>query len=149
MGMRFVGDSVAPFAAGDLVLVGAYLPHLWRNDISYAQNENSGGVQTIVIKFLENFIGDNTLDNPSFLKIRQLLDNSKYGIRFNSSVSHQLHEELMAIVDLPVADQAISLLSILNCLSISKNFKVLSSTDMRQYAIESNHDIDTVPKIYF
>ena len=34
-GIRFVGDSVAPFFAGDLVLVGSYLPHLWRNDPSY------------------------------------------------------------------------------------------------------------------
>ena len=33
-GIRFVGDSVSQFYPGDLVLVGPYLPHLWRNDPS-------------------------------------------------------------------------------------------------------------------
>ena len=29
MGMRFVGNHVAPFDSGDLVLVGPHLPHTW------------------------------------------------------------------------------------------------------------------------
>src|SRR5438128_2277623 len=31
-GHRLVGDSVAPLAAGDLVLVGSNLPHVWHTD---------------------------------------------------------------------------------------------------------------------
>ena len=31
-GIRFVGDNVSPFVPGELVLVGPYLPHLWRNE---------------------------------------------------------------------------------------------------------------------
>src|SRR4051812_13123552 len=28
-GTRFIGDSIAPFAAGDLVFIGEKLPHYW------------------------------------------------------------------------------------------------------------------------
>lgn len=38
-GIRFLGDNVSQFQAGDLVLVGSNLPHLWLNDILF-QKEN-------------------------------------------------------------------------------------------------------------
>ena len=38
--MRFVGDNVSLFYPGDLVLVGANLPHLWRSDLSYYNIKN-------------------------------------------------------------------------------------------------------------
>ena len=49
-GIRFVGDSVAHFYPGDLVLVGPYLPHLWRNDAAYYEQGATSGVKTIVLK---------------------------------------------------------------------------------------------------
>ena len=40
-GIRFVGDNVSQFFPGDLVLVGPYLPHLWRNDASFYKENNT------------------------------------------------------------------------------------------------------------
>ena len=89
-GIRFVGDSVSQFFPGDLVLVGAYVPHLWRNDSSYYQDDSmQSKSKTIVIKFLQNFIGEDTFHNPEFLDINQLLDQSKFGVSFNSSISQK------------------------------------------------------------
>ncbi|HEY0110008.1 MAG TPA: AraC family ligand binding domain-containing protein, partial [Fibrella sp.] len=34
-GTRFIGDSIRPFAPGDLVMIGPDLPHLWRSDQAY------------------------------------------------------------------------------------------------------------------
>ncbi|QVY65605.1 cupin domain-containing protein [Polaribacter sp. Q13] len=84
-GMRFVGDSVSPFYPGDLVLVGANLPHLWRSNSSYYNEgnpENSKRVKTIVTKFTEDFLGINFFEAPEFQKINKLLKASKYGLFF-------------------------------------------------------------------
>lgn len=145
-GIRFVGDSVSQFAPGDLVLVGPYLPHLWRNDPSFYSEDDTNKVQTIVIKFTKNFIGEGTFNLPEFAEINQLLDQSKFGVSFGLEVSREFHDELMNIIDLPAAAQTIQLLNMLYRLSKTDNKTVLSSTDMRQYTTDNSQRIDSVIK---
>ena len=145
-GIRFVGDNVSHFFPGELVLVGPYLPHLWRNDPSYYKENDSNRVKTIVVKFTSNFIGEGTFNNPEFSGINNMLEQSKFGISFNKRSSESLNDELIGIIDLSPAEQSIKLLDILNRLSVAVDKKVLSFTDMRQYTTENSHRIDAVLK---
>ena len=147
-GIRFVGDSVAHFTAGDLVLVGSYLPHLWRNDPSYYKDQESldNNIKTVVLKFMKNFIGEGTFDNPEFSEINKMLKVSKFGISFGKSISKKLHSDLIDIVHLSPVEQSIQLLKILYQLSQSNEKRLLSSTDMRQYALATSHRLDAVVK---
>jgi len=145
-GIRFVGDSVSQFYPGDLVLVGPYLPHLWRNDPSYYTANDISSVKTIVLKFTKDFIGEGTFNNPEFSQINHLLEQSKFGVCFHRETSLDLHDELIEISELPKVRQSIKLLDILYRLSLSENKKVLSSTDMRQYSTDHSQRIDRVLK---
>lgn len=145
-GIRFVGDSVSQFSAGDLVLVGSYLPHLWRNDPSYYTENEEVKVKTIVIKFLTDFIGEGTFNNPVFAGINNLFEQANFGLSFGGKVSQSLHHDLINLVDMEPAEQAIKLFDILYQLSVTEDKVVLSSTDMRQYSQEKPHRIDQVLK---
>ena len=145
-GIRFVGDSVSQFYPGDLVLVGSYLPHLWRNDPNYYKEDDINNVKTIIIKFTKDFIGGGFFNNPMFSSIDSLFEQSKFGISFGKSVSHKLHDELSQIVYLAPPQQAIKLLEIMYTLSMVTDKMHLSSTDMRQYTPENSHRIDDVLK---
>jgi AraC-like DNA-binding protein len=145
-GIRFVGDSVAHFGPGDLVLVGPYLPHLWRNDASYYGEDNSNKVKTIVIKFTKDFIGDGTFNIPEFSEINNLLEQAKFGISFGGNESKKHHNELLEIIELSPAKQLIKLLDILSSLSSSNDKIILSSSDMRQYTTDSSDRLDSVIK---
>lgn len=145
-GIRFVGDSVSQFFPGDLVLVGPYLPHLWRNDPSYYSEEDENKVKTIVIKFTRDFIGEGTFDMPEFAEIQTLLEQSKFGVSFSKSMSSGLHDDLINIVDLSPAERSIKLLGLLQHLSGSEERSILSSSDMRQYTTENSQRIDNVLK---
>ncbi len=145
-GIRFVGDSVSHFAPGDLVLVGSYLPHLWRNDnLDLAQGEPTS-VNTIVLKFTKDFLGKGTFDNPEFSEINHMLDQSKFGISFSQKVSKKHHEDLMGITELSAAEQTIKLLCLLHSLSQASEKSILSTTDMRQYASVNSERLDSVIK---
>jgi len=145
-GIRFVGDSVSQFFPGDLVLVGPYLPHLWRNDPSYYNEDDTNKVKTIIIKFTRDFIGESTFIKPEFSGINHLLEQSNFGVYFGKDVSNKLHNELIGIIDLSPAEQLIKLLDMLCRLSSAEEKKVLSSTDMRQYTTENSQRIDDVLK---
>lgn len=155
-GIRFVGDSVSHFEPGEFVLVGPYLPHLWRNDPSYYTNEESEDndksenkeqkeVSTIVIKFTKDFIGNELFNRIEFIKINELLEKAKYGLSFPTQVSNKLSKLLINFIDLSPTKQIISLLDILNELSLAEA-TVLSSSDMRQYTQKNAHRTDKVLK---
>lgn len=145
-GIRFVGDSVSQFLPGDLVLVGPNLPHLWLNDASFQSDSIVKKVNTVVIKFTENFMGEGTFKNSEFSEIDKMLDKAKYGIHFDVDTSKMLHDELLEINSLSPAEQSIKLIDILYRLSLTKNKNVLSSTDMRQYSTENSERIDIILK---
>lgn len=145
-GIRFVGDSVAHFAPGDLVLVGSYLPHLWRNDIEYYESKSDQTVETIVLKFMKDFIGKGTFGNIEFLEINKLLEESKYGLSFGSDISEELSSDLLKITSLSPGEQSIKLLELLFRLSETEEKMPLSSTDMRQYNEQKNNRLDIVIK---
>jgi len=145
-GIRFVGDSVSQFHPGDLVLVGPYLPHLWRNDPSYYNGDDSNKVKTIVLKFTDDFIAEGTFNNPVFSSINTLLEKAKFGICFDKKLSDNLKKDFIDIIELEPAEQRIKLLNLLWRLSMADEQTVLSSTDMRQYANESLQRIDAIIK---
>lgn len=145
-GIRFVGDNVEPFSPGELVLVGPYLPHLWRNDVSYYAGDDTKQVKTIITKFNKEFLGEGTFNIPYFSEINKILEDSKFGISFGSNTSKALRKEILNLADLPQVEQSIKLLHILHKLSIDPDKKVLSSSDMRQYTSENSDKIDVILK---
>jgi len=143
-GIRFLGDNVSEFGPGELVLVGPYLPHLWRNAPEYYKN-NELEVNTIVIQFTKAFIGEELFNRMEFLQINTMLEESKRGIQFTPSVASRLDRVLNDFIDLHPVKQISKLLDILDELS-REDYKMISITDMRQYTQDNSQRIDKVLK---
>ena len=143
-GIRFVGDNVSQFSSGDLVLVGSNLPHLWLNDMLFQTKEED--VEIIVLKFTDNFIGENTFNNPEFTEIKKMLDQSKFGINFGDDMVQSLHSELIDITNISYPEQLIKFIGILNKLSLATDKKELSTTNMCIATNDSYERIDVILK---
>ncbi|PWJ41796.1 AraC family transcriptional regulator [Sediminitomix flava] len=139
-GIRFVGDSVANFKEGELVLVGPNLPHLWRH------RHIGEKVDILVIKFERDFIGEGTFDRPEFTHINQLLEMARFGLQFCEERSDYYKADLDDLLNCSYAEQSIKLLKILNGLASSGETKVLSTSDMRQEVDDSSERIEKVLK---
>ncbi len=74
-GRRFVGDSIEAFAEGDLVLLGPNLPHTWHS-------RPGRRVESVVIQFRRDCLGDGFFDSPEANRIDRLFSRAARGVRF-------------------------------------------------------------------
>ena len=75
-GRRYVGDRVADYGPGDLVLLGGETPHTWESDAA-------GWNESVTVQFLHGAFGTGFFDRPEFHGIRSMLTRSACGLRFD------------------------------------------------------------------
>lgn len=124
-GTRFVGDSVENFDAGDLVLVGAYVPHCWKNHPDYFKSDSKLQAIAIVAQFTEDFAG-RLFQIPEMTEIKNLFDKAKYGLKITGKTKEEIVRMMLALAELSGFEKVRQLLEILNVLSNSKELTSLS-----------------------
>lgn len=128
-GTRFIGDHVQPFQAGDLVLTGPNLPHLWRSDPEYFEGDGQRWTEGIVIYFPEDFFGNKFLQKREMEEVRLLLTRANSGIAFRGSTVTRVKRMMWALVKKNHFDSILQLLQILQVLAQSDEYQLLAHPD--------------------
>lgn len=145
-GIRFVGDSMERFQAGDLVFYGANIPHLYRSDKEYYQKDSELISKATVVYFKENFLGNNFWDLPDIASIRKLFSHSKRGIRFKGKVKNELKKQIQKLDDQKDGiEKIIDLLTILKIMAGTREYDLLSSSAFTKY---EEDDCERMNKVY-
>jgi AraC-like DNA-binding protein len=145
-GTRFVGDKISTFKAGDLVLIGSNLPHWYRNDPIYYENDPSLQASSIVIQFTTDFLGETFLYSPEMSRILKVLQKAQRGLEFYGSLAEKISLMMQEIKTLKGMDRLIQFLSILNHISTSEEYTLLSN---KSSSVEINStDPKRINKIY-
>jgi AraC-like DNA-binding protein len=128
-GIRFVGDSIENFQAGDLILLGSNLPHFWRADEAAAAGQPP--CQALVVQFGEHFWGADFLALPEMAAIRELLVKARRGIRLSGDTRRQVSQRMQALVQARGLDRLLGLLGILQLIAAG-DISYLSSVGFNQ-----------------
>lgn len=144
-GTRFIGDSIQHFQSGDVYLVGANLPHYWRFDNNYFEDEQNNHADVSVIHFNENFWGDSFLQLPENTVIRNILEKSKYGIKINGDDRMLLGRLIEATVKAEGPQKIMLLMESLMRIGNAKQVEVISSIGSRvDFATSENDRINAI-----
>lgn len=148
-GKRFVGNNITDFRAGDLVLLGANLPHCWQNHRQdwLAMEEDSQQAQALVIHFKGDFLGTDFFNKPECRLIKQLLEKARGGFSIQGPTQDRVIREMLALKDLNPFARLISLLNILQMISNSGADTQSIDTNEVNYQL-SNTDLDRINRIY-
>lgn len=146
-GKRIVGDSVEHFEKGDLVFVGANLPHVWYNDDRYYQGDPTLVARSVVVYFLQNVFGEQFFSLEETKLLTEFFHRARRGIRFSGSTNKAVAKEMIRLPRREGMDRIVSLLKILQMLSESKDCRYLASIGYTNaFNEKDNHKIDEVFK---
>jgi AraC-like DNA-binding protein len=125
-GTRFIGDGIAKFQEGEVVLIGENLPHMWVNEDSYFDPSSHLSAEAVAIHFKKDLFGPHFLDAPEMRVISQLFCRAERGIKF-TNISVKLFEKISGLVNLEGFGRTIQFLEILHALAQEDRYELLSS----------------------
>ena len=124
-GYRIVGDSIAPLAGGDLVLVGSNLPHVWQQDP--ARDASRGAVHAIVVRFRGDFLGEHFLEGPELEPVSRLLQRGARGLCVGGATRERVATRMRELAGQTGLPRLLALLGILDLLAQSRELRPLAS----------------------
>lgn len=138
-GKRHVGNNISYFNDGDLIMIGANLPHYG------CSSGLSGDNREIVAQINESCFGNGFLDMVETSSINELFERSKLGISFFGETKVQAGERLKSMFHMTSFEKLIELIKILHLMSLSDEYELLNATGMSlQVTGDDNHRIDTI-----
>ena len=135
-GTRYIGNNVERYAPGDIVLVGSFLPHMYKSDTEYYTKENKGRVRAIIVQFAMDFARSTFFAYPELKKIATLLHDAANGIAFPPPDSDTIAKKMQEILHKKGSDRIFKFLRILDIMSRCKKRKLLNTTFGEQIIYE-------------
>lgn len=138
-GTRYVGSSIKSFQKGDLVLVGEQLTHVWMSDDVFYE-ENNLQTKAIIVKFCPDFAGKDFLKLPEAYGILKTFTEASGGLRIVGKTNKIIGDVLIKMLDQSPFEQILSLLNILNLMSLTEDKYVLSNYDVHNSSNPKDKD---------
>ena len=135
-GIRYVGNSVENFFNDDLVLIGSKVPHCWM----YESTDTKTPPNAVVIYLKGNFFDKEWFQSFEFNAIRNMLQLSEKGIKFNQATVLKLKDRCIALVKQNPFQRFISLMQILHELSECSDYRLLCEQNFYNDLDQGNSD---------
>ena len=126
-GKRMVGDSIDQFKDGDLVFLGSYLPHEWKCDKKYFNENHTFSGEGLVVQFLSDFLGSDFFNLPENAGLKSFVNTSSQGCLLFGETKRIITEQMVAMKHLSETDRFYKLLAIFKVLSSTTEYSLLSS----------------------
>lgn len=139
-GTQFIGDNIRQFKTGDIVMVGAYLPHYWRFDDMYFSQDDHAAVDIRVAHFCENFWGNDFLQLPENKMIKTVLEKARRGIQITGKAKKIIAGIMEELLTAWGAKRIFLLMEALNVIAECDHVNSLSSIGFSPNVEESRND---------
>jgi AraC-like DNA-binding protein len=126
-GQRIIGNGIGDFTDGDLVFIGANVPHIYRNDSVFYQHSADHRAESVIVHFLEDFLGESFMELQEMIPVRQLFQRAALGLEIFGPTKDYVIARMLEMSQQEGMRRLILLLDILTTLAESPHLLTLST----------------------
>jgi AraC-like DNA-binding protein len=126
-GTLIVGNYMQPFKAGEIYVIGANLPHLFKSDPVYFKKRKNKQIHAINIFFNPNGFLEPILNLPEIREIKKFIDSTSFGLQAPATEMNVISAEILTIKNTKSGFRFASLIRLLQIFANIKNFKKLAT----------------------
>jgi len=126
-GNVIAGNSINGFRPGDIFVLGAKLPHAFRNDPAYYHAENNLNARSLLVNFDWKSFGSAFMELPETRSLLEYLQKAERGIFYSGNLYQDIALNLEQLAQVHELDRLILLLTILRQLATAPNQQILAT----------------------
>jgi AraC-like DNA-binding protein len=126
-GTLIAGNYMQPFMPGDIYILGANQPHLFKSDPIYFDKRKKKKVEALSLFFNPAQFYETVLVLPETKSIRRFIEQTNSGLKIAAASTKKIFDEMQQVRQAKQAYRLSSFIQLLQTLSNSKGNRVLSS----------------------
>ncbi len=139
-GKRIIGNLIQEFDAGDMVLIGPNLPHIWMNDDAFISGNTHLRARAIVTYFHPSLFECGLFSLDESQQIFQLLHKSRSGLSILPGTRELIADKLDQLLVKKGFEKILCFLDILHHLSLSAHLRPINNEEYHQPERKSEKD---------
>jgi AraC-like DNA-binding protein len=120
-GKRHIGNHISQYYNGDLIMVGANLPHFGFTD------RFSGTKTEIIVQFRQDFLGEDFFKKVEMVNIARLFERAKSGLSFSGNTRSEIGERFESMFFMNNFEKLLEIINILNIMANSREAELLNA----------------------
>ncbi len=143
-GKKIIGTKVTDFAAGELLLIGQDVPHIWMSDKSFYAENCIKRSKALVAYFNAKIFSDCFYEMEEAAAVNKLFLHAKYGIEIAGKTKEQIVVKLEKMLAAQGLNRCIILLDILNTIAVSNEYNCINE----QVAVKQHPASDRLTNVF-
>ena len=126
-GTLIAGNYMQRFKPGDIYVLGANQPHIFKSDPGYFENKTEDEVHALTIFFNPNGLFHAILDLPETKAIKQFVAATSYGLQVPPAEQNKIADEMLAVMNSRQGFRLAEVIRLLQMMATIKNWKTLAT----------------------
>lgn len=139
-GTLIAGNYMQKFKEGDIYILGANQPHIFKSDLAYFEKKFNKNIQALTIFFDPTESFGSILNLPEMKEVKRFLLKTKSGLQVPLNDKSDIAEDILKLKECSKSILLANFINLLTKLTSIKKWKVLS-TEVNSISISENQGL--------